>query len=63
MDNIRFKIASWLVSLANRIYKKHPKVMQFYTKVITDYTIAGNSFVRINPEEIYKKVIDEIEKK
>jgi hypothetical protein len=54
MDNIRFKIASWLVSLANRIYKEHPKVMQFYTKVITDYTIAGNSFVRINPEEIYK---------
>lgn len=50
----RWRISSWLVRLAQKIYPKNPDVTAFYTQVMVDQAIYGKSVVRINPDATWK---------
>ena len=50
-ENIRRKIAYFLVRAAKKIYPMSKEVTQFYSDVLMDYAIKGRTIVRVNDIE------------
>ena len=50
---IRWHISNFTVWIARKIYPENPAVTAFYVQQMHDIMITGNSFVRINPRDVY----------
>jgi len=50
--SIRKKIAVGLVRLATKIYPNSPEVKRFWSQVMQDNLILGESLVRIDPSKV-----------
>ena len=49
---LRWKLSNFFVRVARGIYPQNPEVIAFYTQIMTDQLIYGQSVVRVGPDEI-----------
>jgi hypothetical protein len=59
MKNLRFRIAFWLVKLADKIYPTGHATAKFIGQLMMDSMIYGNAFTRIDPKEVFKNEYQE----
>jgi len=53
--NFQRRLASWLVSLAYKIYPDSPEVRTFWAKCMVDHMIYGKVITKVEPPEFFKQ--------